>query len=125
MCGLTVDGDVHDDRTQEPSVHSFDPETHEWRRERSLRRGGATGAVVYDGKMYAFSGSFTGSVGAQLYDPETETWTLMADRPLDEAGRFVIGAEFIGDRIIVVSQCASGGPRLFHYDPLADSWTRM
>ncbi len=82
-------------------------------------------AVVFDGKLYLMGGLSDGAEGKiQIYDPNTDNWTLGTDMPWAAgAGNAVL----IGNEIYVcggivgsstVTDCA-------RYNPVTDSWTTL
>jgi DNA-binding CsgD family transcriptional regulator/N-acetylneuraminic acid mutarotase len=83
--------------------------------------------VAYDGKVYAIGGDGTDGVSGavEVYDPETDTWTRRASKPIPVRN---IGAAVLGDLIYV-----PGGYDALDravdvvevYDPQEDSWSEV
>jgi hypothetical protein len=112
-----------DERSISPSTHvvSFDPATEVWREEPSLARPSAGGAVVHEGRIYAFPSALFDQHGPQIFDPEIRAWRQTARRDVGATGSFAGGAVLVDGHIIVRMSDAQT-ERLFEYLPAPDRW---
>ncbi len=76
-------------------------------------------AAALDGKVYAVGGLGGRANANEIYDSETNSWTLGADLPVgtDHAWAVTVGA-----RLYVGGGTSN---RVFFYDPAADAWTEV
>lgn len=113
--------------TGAPETYVFDPEDQSWETleapEDISRRGAAS--VVSDGLIYLIGGAREGAASTRIdvYDPETDSWTQLADMPTPRAGH---AAALLNGRIHVfggrgadLSQTLSDH---LVYDIASDSW---
>jgi N-acetylneuraminic acid mutarotase len=76
-------------------------------------------AAELDGRVYAVGGLGGRANANEIYDVETDTWTLGADLPV---GTDHAWAAAHGDRVFVGGGTSN---RVFSYDPAFDAWTEV
>ncbi len=94
--------------------------------------------VLYQGKLFAITGFKPGlkiESSVEVYDPATNTWTLLAPMPLskyetdpEEAGVTHMGVGLVGDSIWIVGGRTGSNPgpmteEVWIYDIAANVWT--
>jgi N-acetylneuraminic acid mutarotase len=103
------------------NAYSYNPGTGEWKTLTSMPYAtrGATGAMGLDGKVYVFGGA-GGSSYTQIYDPETNSWSLGAAM-LDGAWEAKAATVTNGSIWVVGGEGVTAGYAQV-YDPVGDSW---
>jgi N-acetylneuraminic acid mutarotase len=91
--------------------------------------------AVFQDKIYAIggltrSGQWTTELTDvnEVYDPETDTWTIKTSMPIPKAG---LSASVVDDKIYLIGGFAQAANTTHHpasretliYDPIADAWT--
>ncbi|MEO6028588.1 MAG: kelch repeat-containing protein, partial [Candidatus Binatia bacterium] len=134
LAGAVADGKLYAIGGRGPTgtVEVFDPGSGTWSTVASLNepRGGLAAASV-GGLVYAMGGRTGASVGSgtlfdttEVYDPSTDTWTMVAPMPLAVSdATATVGPEGF---IYVVGGAISPGTlvgELQIYDPVNDEWS--
>jgi len=131
---IYVTGGMDNDDNPLSTVYEYDPDKDAWTQKASMSVPRFEhGTVAVNGKIYAFGGLKTWDpeetyhTSGEIYDPETNTWSPMADMPMG-LGRF--GAATDGRYIYVV-----GGTNddfwythldvVLRYDTQTDTWTTL
>src|SRR5262249_34995823 len=77
--------------------------------------------VLQDGRLLVMGGEYgTGQRTSEMYDPLTDTWTVLPPRPLGDIGD--TPSAMLPDGRVLLSHRVSGGNDI--YDPKANTWTR-
>ena len=111
------------------SVEAYDPQTDTWTEKSPMnvpRRN--LGTVVVDGKIFAIGGFSVkntfeiDSDAIEVYDPETDTWTLLST-PL-KTPRHSFGIDLFEGQIVIVggSNCFGFLDSVDAFDPLTHRW---
>ncbi|MEZ4774536.1 MAG: kelch repeat-containing protein [Bacteroidia bacterium] len=125
--------------TPVPDIYIYNPVSNQWVVGPTIpvsRRRGSSGAVVYNGKIYVIAGIQNGHQSGwvpwtDVYDPETNTWTELADAP---HSRDHFQAVLSGSKIYVAGGRRSGsGANVFQgtvsevdvYDIPTNTWTTL
>ena len=120
-------------------IYTYDPANDVWIQGREIpaeRRRGSTGLVNYQGKFYVVGGNTIGHDGGyvpwfDVFDPETGTWTALADAP---NSRDHFHATVANDKLYVAGGRLSGGPggtfapliaSVDVYDFATQTWTTL
>jgi large repetitive protein len=96
------------------NIYMYDPANNQWIQGPEIpvaRRRGSAGLAVYNNKFYVVAGNTIGHNGGYVswfdeYDPQTNTWTPLADAPRPR-DHFHVAVH--GDKLYVVSGRLSGG----------------
>ncbi|MFA4927232.1 MAG: kelch repeat-containing protein [Patulibacter sp.] len=128
---VLVIGGINDADGTLATTERYDVETGAWRPSGSLAvaRRNATATRMHGGRVLVAGGQTDSGVtaSAELYDPDTETWTTVA--PMATARAFHT-ALFVGNaaipRVLVAGGELADGTALAStelYDPVSDEWT--
>lgn len=121
------------------TIYIYNPDDDEWRTGPTIPRPrGAAGATVHNGKLYLSGGLTNGHIDGHVrwldcYDPNTDTWTQLADTPRD---RDHFQMQVIGNKIWLASgrRTEKDSPAgvfgnmvdpVDYYDIGADTWTTL
>lgn len=104
------------------TAYAYDPDTGDWRALAPMPYAarGSAGSMGLDGKVYVFGGS-SGSSYTQIYDPETNAWSLGASM-LDGTWEAKAATVTNGSMWVVGGEGVVAG-YVQIYDPVADSWS--
>ena len=112
----------------------YDPTTDTWENRTSIptTRNGAQVNVV-DGKIYVIGGLIPSPLGVinpssanDVYDPETDSWSIMESIPTPVGGA---ASAVVDDKIYIIGGANSGGPdyspinQVQIFDPKTNQWT--
>jgi len=106
---------------------ALDLEAGTWSTSPALRpfAGNHHAAEVVDGELYLFGGLLGGSEGkVQIYDPDTDTWTVGADMPWAAGSvntSLIDGLVYVAGGIVGSSTVSN----VAAYDPQTDSWSAL
>lgn len=112
------------------TVEVYDPATDTWTPKADLSRDRAViAAVALEGKIYAIGGhrgtsnTAVGQTIAEVYDPASDTWTRIADLPVDRGNAAVAAVD--GKIYVIGGSNILGNSQseVNMYDPVADTWT--
>nr|7ON6_A Chain A, SAKe6AE [synthetic construct] len=122
-----------DGHTHLNSVEAYDPETDTWSLVAPMKtRRSGVGVAVLDGRIYAvggYDGSPDGHThlnSVEAYDPETDTWSLVAPMKTRRSG---VGVAVLDGRIYAVGGYDGSPDGHTHlnsveaYDPETDTWS--
>lgn len=121
------------------NIYIYDPVNDTWTTGPEIplaRRRGSSGAIVHDGKIYVVNGIQNGHSSGwvnwtDVFDPETNTWTQLADSPI---ARDHFSAEVVNDKIYIAGGRQSGSganvfsgtiPQVDVYDITNDTWSTL
>ena len=104
------------------TAYAYDPDTGDWSALAPLQYAarGAAGSMGLDGKVYVFGGS-SGSSYTQIFDPETNAWSLGASM-LDGVWEAKAATVTNGSIWVVGGEGVVAGYAQI-YDPVVDSWS--
>ena len=125
--------------TPRDEIYIYNPVDDEWTDGPEIpvaRRRGSAGAVAHDGKIYIIGGLTNGHTDGwvkwtDVYDPATNTWTQLADAPIE---RDHFQAVVVGDSIYAIAGRKTGaGATTFDstivqvdiYNIQTNSWTTL
>jgi subtilisin family serine protease/N-acetylneuraminic acid mutarotase len=105
-------------------LYVFDPAANLWTEKAPMgETRGWHVTVALDGRLYVFGGASAGGRvrhTAERYDPETDSWTPLADMP---AGRYGMAGATDGRYIYLSGGVSQRGKATFwRYDPAADTY---
>ncbi len=138
VVGAFTGGYPHE--TPIPSMYIYNPERDEWRKGPDLpadRLRGASGAFVYNDKIYIVCGIQDGHWDGHVtwfdeYDPKTNTWRKLPDAP---RARDHVSVAMVGDKLYVAGGRLSTAkiqqvlnrtiPEVDVYDFKTNKWTTL
>ena len=109
-----------------PATFAYDLFSNTWLPSRHARpfTGNHHAAEVINGKLYIFGGLEPDMSYVQIYNPETDSWSLGADVPWvggSASSALINGKVYLAGGITGSSTITSNAV----YDPIADSWTTL
>lgn len=109
-----------------PGTFAYDPFAQTWSSNLAVRPypGSHHAAEVIGHKLYLFGGLDAGENKVQIYDPQTDAWTLGADVPWDCGS----GASALLDGKVYLAGGISGSSTVTSnavYDPVSNAWTLL
>jgi N-acetylneuraminic acid mutarotase len=106
------------------TFESLDPAAGRWEQRTSIPAGlNHLGLAAAAGRVWVSGGSSRGTISRALYayDPGTDTWTRMADMPLERSAHVMVA---LNDRLYVIGGVGPQPEVTLEYTPATDTWNR-
>ncbi|MGD9890146.1 MAG: Kelch repeat-containing protein [Dehalococcoidia bacterium] len=121
---IYVGGGFDADGADLSSFEMLDPAAGQWVQRASIPVGlNHLGLAAAAGRVWVSGGSRGGTISRALYayDPDSDTWTQMADMPLARSAHVMVG---LNDRLYVIGGVGPQPEVTLEYTPATDRWER-